>query len=502
MGPIKSIADLWSLFRRRIALIMTILLVGLLVSLYLAVTAPSAYEARSVIQIDAPVLSDPVTRSAPPASLRVQQIEQRLMSRGNMLRLIDRYDLFDDIPDLPESLQIEILRGDTRIESVAASTSPMNQTSSLSSIVIYARAGLAQTAANIANDLANDVVTSDRRNREARITEADTFLTNELRRIEERLVRQDRDLSQYTAANEDSLPEARAYLQTELVSLTARESATEQALMELQRDRLDLERTSATDDSASIVQQLRATEVALAQARRTLPAGHPEIQRLERQIRDITEGGADTAGAGLGRQLRLIDSQIDNLEADLSEIADRRLEIEGARNRAPEVMQAYEQMQRARQNQQDQYAELSRRLAEIEALRMLSDNDQTENMVILEPAVPPEFPVASNRKRSAILGTFASFAIAGGLAFLLDLMNPVLRNARQFESVTGIRPVISLPYRPTRAYKFRRFLVWTYVFIISLISLAVALWMINLMPPAVADLLPHSPRVIEQEVVG
>lgn len=493
MGPIQSFADLRSLVWRRLPLIITILVIGLLVSLYLAVTSPPSYEARSVIQVDAPVIADPVTRQAPPASLRVQQIEQRLMSRENLIRLIERHHLFADVEALPESKKIEVMRNETRIESVATST-PIEGGSSLASIIISARAGTAQTAADIANDLAEEVVTSDRRDREARISEAYQFLTEELTRIEAELRRHDDQISVFASDNEDALPDARTFQQTELAGLSQREALTEQSLMELQRERLELERSAVTDDSASIVQQLRSAEVALAQARRTLPAGHPEIQRLQQTISDLTQGGAGVAGVGISRQLSLIDSQLQAMQDDLDRITGRRTEIEQAQNRAPQVIQTYEQMQRNRQNVRDQYAELSRRLGEIEALRLLSTNDQTENMVILEPAVPPEFPVASNRRRSAILGTFLSVAVAGGIALLLDMLNPVLRNSRQFEAVTGLRPIISLGYRPTASDRFMRQMRLIYVAAVLVLGLLAGLWMIDLMPQWLADLLPPSVR--------
>ncbi|MFV0300442.1 MAG: lipopolysaccharide biosynthesis protein, partial [Paracoccus sp. (in: a-proteobacteria)] len=320
-------------------------------------------------------------------------------------------------------------------------------------------------------------------------------LTGELRRIETDLDRRDQDIATYASQNEDSLPESRAFHQTELVSLAQRETMTEQALMELRRERLALERSAMTEESSTIVQQLRSTEVALAQARRTLPAGHPEIQRLENAINAITQGDNAGNSAGLGRQLSMIDEQVSKMQDDLTSIGERRDAIELAETRMPQVTQVYEQMQRTRQSVGDQFTEMSRRLAEIDALRLLADNDQTENMVILEPAIPPEFPMASNRKRSAILGGFLSIAVAGGMALLLDLRNPILRNARQFEAVTGLRPIVSLAYRPTRRDRNRLALRILYVLVVLLAGLVAVLWMIDVMPQWLTNLLPPSVRV-------
>lgn len=44
-----------------------------------------------------------------------------------------------------------------------------------------------------------------------------------------------------------------------------------------------------------------------------------------------------------------------------------------------------------------------------------------------------------------MLGGFASVVFAVGVVFILELMNPPLRNANQLERTLGLRPVISVP---------------------------------------------------------
>lgn len=64
---------------------------------------------------------------------------------------------------------------------------------------------------------------------------------------------------------------------------------------------------------------------------------------------------------------------------------------------------------------------------------------------MLERAVEPAYPSGGGRKKLAIAGTLGALIAAIGLAFVLDLMNPVLRSAAQMQREVDIRPVIVLP---------------------------------------------------------
>ena len=139
-------------------------------------------------------------------------------------------------------------------------------------------------------------------------------------------------------------------------------------------------------------------------------------------------------------------------------------------------------MVRQQRRLQDRYAEISRQLAQVETQQKLMDNDQTERFVILERALPPEYPSASNRKKRAAMGAFASIGLSIGLAFVLEMLNPVLRRTEQFARATGTRPVISLPNRPSALdlRKKRRSVI--YIISLVVIGVFVALWLLGLIP--------------------
>ncbi|WP_114348825.1 GumC family protein [Paracoccus lutimaris] len=469
---------------RRLPLVMTIGVLGVLISFYLIVSEPRSYEASAVIQLDMPAAIDPASDSSLPASRRVQLIEQRLMARQNLNDVIERLDLFADTPGLSESQKQVALRSSTRIESISAPGVSVDSRLSLAAIVITSRAETAATAAAIANDFADSLVNRDRDNRELRIRETRDFLTEEEGRLSEALSVQERKVVEFSARNEDSLPTSQEFLQTELGQLTEMETALDRDIMTLQRDRLALEAGGAADmrPSASLVQQIRAAEVELAQARRTLDPEHPEIKRLEDELIRLNSGGGSGGSDVVRRQIELINAQLKQLDQEKLTLDSRRAEIGRSRARAPQVARELEEMTREQTRMRDRYSEISRQLAQVEAQQLLMDNDQAERFVLLESAVAPEYPVLSNRKKSAVLGVGISGALALLVAFVLELMNPILRNSKQFARATKTLPVISLPYRLTPQDLARRRRRNIYLVCLLLVGALVAMWLVGMIP--------------------
>ncbi|KGJ02368.1 lipopolysaccharide biosynthesis protein [Paracoccus halophilus] len=478
--------DMISLIWRRLPLILTISVLGVLISFYMIVSSPRTYQASAVIQLDMPAAIDQGSDSSLPASRRVQLIEQRLMARANLRDVVERLGLFADTPELSESDKLQALRSSTRIESISAPGVSVDSRMSLAAIIITSQAGTARTAAAIANDFADSVVNRDRDNRKARIEESYEFLAGEERRLNEQLAAYERQIVEYSARNEDSLPTSQEFVQSELGQLNELESAADRDIMALQRERLALEAGNlaamGTRSSSSLVQQVRAAEIELAQARRTLAPEHPEIARLEANLERLNSGVEISAPDVTLRQLELIDTQLEELNQEKIALDARRKEIALARARIPQVARELDAMNRQLRRLQDRYAEISRQIAQVETQQLLMNNDQAERFLLLEEAVPPENPVLSDRKKKAVMGAGASGALALLAAFVLELMKPALRRERQFARATGTRPIISLPYRPTPAEVTARRYRHVYVVAVLVLGAFVALWLIGRVP--------------------
>ena len=123
----------------------------------------------------------------------------------------------------------------------------------------------------------------------------------------------------------------------------------------------------------------------------------------------------------------------------------RRAELAAALASQPEV----ERVLAGYLRQLDQLGEsrgvVTARLAEAETAARLAERQQDERFALLDRAVTPERSIASGGKKLFAAGALASLLAGLGLAFVLDLMKPVLRTSTQMERQLGLRPIVAIP---------------------------------------------------------
>ena len=88
-------------------------------------------------------------------------------------------------------------------------------------------------------------------------------------------------------------------------------------------------------------------------------------------------------------------------------------------------------------------------LAKAQGQQSMQDTGIAASMIMLEEAQPPEYAMGSSRKRSLAMGAVLSLGIASLLVFLLELRNPVMRNANSMERRLGVVPIASVPLLPS-----------------------------------------------------
>ena len=98
MNGLSTLDEIIGAFLRHIVLLALILATGVAASLFYALSLPREYEAVAVIQIEQTQVQTPTFGSSSTANARTLQqlqiIEQRVMSRGNLLDIIERENLF------------------------------------------------------------------------------------------------------------------------------------------------------------------------------------------------------------------------------------------------------------------------------------------------------------------------------------------------------------------------------------------------------------------------
>ena len=412
MGPLQNLADVKSWLRRRFGLIALLVLLGAVAGVLAAARTERVYSATAVLQVVNPVIAEGDGRIAAASALRrVQIVEQRLMSRRNILELIERYDLLTDEP-LTETERVVAVRSGIRFESVSAAQggSPGGRDGSLSAVIITTRFGDPDVAAAIANDLANAMVDESAAAVGSRIEGALRFFRQEEERIQQEIAELGATIVDFQAENETLLPAAMTVRREELARL-------ESNLLDLGRE----------------LSQLRA----------------------ERELLQ-----ADAGRAVSRRRITELDEQIAQRAAEEVLIAQRVIQLEALIQQGPAIERRMDALQRQMDQLQTQLGTAAAQRREAEVGQRLETDQQSEQFMLLEPAAPADYPVSRSRRAVAMMGLIAGLVGGVGLAFVMEMLQPVLRTARQMERELQLRPAISIPLAASPQERQRRQMIW------------------------------------------
>ena len=310
--------------------------------------------------------------------------------------MIDRHGLYAGLP-VSNDEKVHFLRMAVRFEPVASVASQAyGAPQQVSALIIYARADSADKAARVANDFAQGVLDASSEGQNSRARDALTFFADESKRLESQIEATDAQIADFRNANADALPDLREARRTEIRDIEADLRTIEQSLVALQSEKARIGQ----------IRTLRDAEL---------------------------------------RQIAALEAQEGLLHSQKTAQEGRRTALVAALTRGPEVEQALAALDRRLAQLQEQYAQSTQRMTDADTAQKLEERQQSERFALLERAVSPDYPVTGGRRKLAMAGAFGSLLVGILAAFVMDLMNPVLRTRTQFERSLGLRPVVVIP---------------------------------------------------------
>lgn len=406
MNQFQSFDEVFSALRRRARIIIAITFVGCMLSLFFALSQSKVYETTAVVQIEDARVPDQLagaTAQAEDAARRVRLIEQRLMSRDNLVRIMEKHQLFIDDEEMAMNERIFLMREAASVEPIVNRAQPYAPGANVpSGLLITVRLDDAQKAADLADELMYSVIDQSRDRSTSRARDTLQFFAAEEASVRANIEDLESQIADFKGENSEALPEGIVDLRSQLATLRA-------TVLQLDQDILSLKTES------------------------------------NRQREEVKDG-----------QIALFE------ERKLLVVA-RAVQLQDQLAAAPEVERTLNNLERQMTQLQEQYSVITRRRAEAELGQMLEDRQQTDRYEVLETALVPEYPVSRSRTKTAIMGGVAAVIAGIGAAFAIESMNPPLRNAAQMERALGIQPVVAIPYvaaRQTRTQKGLKIFAW------------------------------------------
>jgi uncharacterized protein involved in exopolysaccharide biosynthesis len=354
------------------------------------------------------------------AQERIQVIEQRTMTRDNLLAIADKFKLYPERRTLMSPTElVELMKKSIKIEPVVQALAFTRGTSQNPTVIFTVGFEYSdpQNAARVANELVTRILDLDLRDRTSRATDTTKFLAREVQRLQ----------------SESSVIDAK-----------------------LAQAKLSPTRTSSrntADQTASQLAQLRAQ---LAEKSAIYSDRNFQIQALKRQIQaleKIVPQSATAAEDGNRTGATVQNPDVDALETQQKSI---QANLEAA----------------------------TQKLAAARLGETLERDQQSEKLEVIDQPTQPQEPIRPNRPKIAAIVAVLALMVGGGLALGTELLDRAIRRSSDLYSVVDSQLVISVPYIYTRSeLKRRKNRVWVVlatVLVVLVGGAAVVYW---LLPP-------------------
>jgi uncharacterized protein involved in exopolysaccharide biosynthesis len=152
---------------------------------------------------------------------------------------------------------------------------------------------------------------------------------------------------------------------------------------------------------------------------------------------------------------------------------------------APHVEMGYTDLIRERDNAIKKYTQLKEKWLDAKLVQTMEEQQKGQTLTIIEQPAIPAHPEKAIRRKVAIGGFFMGILAGLGIAFFVEFMEPGVRGYRAISEVTGLMPLIVLPYLETPSElekrldnksRIKKIIVWTTVILILLAILAMSIF--------------------------
>ena len=461
------------------------------IGIALAIKLPTIYSTGATLLVEAPQISDVNASQNVGSAEQLEIIQQRLMTRANLIDIANSRDVFIDRMN-PDDI-VEQMRDRTEI-----TRSSGRDRATLMEISFDARSG--QIAAAVVNDFVTLILSENVGLRVGNAQEALAFFEQEVDRLGTELSLQSERILTFKSENSDALPESLDFRLNRQATIQERIISDQRQIAGLQDQRQRVisiyEATGRLQDAPQVQQtpeqrQLAELQAQLTAMKTTLSETNPRVKVLASRVAQLEATVAAQASAGLGQDqgpdqasllditLAQIDSQIQTLTQNIEQGSAELDTLTASINKTSPNQIALEALDRDYDNLQNQYNEAVTNRNQAQMTERAELGGKTERISVIEQASVPNEPSSPNRPLVVAAGVGVGLLLAAGLFFLLELLNSSVRRPKEIVKALGITPLATIPYMESRHGKWLRRSFQVASFLVVLIGVPAALWAVD-----------------------
>lgn len=480
-----TLNDYLSILKRRWVQMLVVFSIVLIAAIAAAVLLPPTYQSTGTILVESQQIPPDLVKATVTsfADERIAVIKQRVMTRDNLFRIIQKYRLYpDDVDTQTTSILIDNMRESISVELLSADV----QGAKAGKATIAFKVGFEYEKPEISHKVANELVTlfldENIKTRTERATETTEFLTQELDRLKVELEGVESKVATFKEQHANSLPE---HLDMHMGMLQRADSDIKELDREYKSTQeelryLDVELTSAKSSakvSSVEVSAISELDKAKAELERSLvlyKETHPTIRALKRKVETLekasiapielktnkTDIATDLVVAKIRAQIEAARVRLNSLAEQKRGLQAKTSQLQTQVTRSPQVERGLFALMRDYENAKSKYEEVKSKQVNAKIAENLESENKAERFSVLEPPIFPDKPIKPNRKKIIALGIFLGLAGAIALVTLLEALDKRVRGVESLTALINMRPLVIVPYITTQVeLKRKKYLI-------------------------------------------
>jgi protein tyrosine kinase modulator len=489
----------WAIFLRRLPYFLVIAAFLAAIGLTIAYILPPVYKSQASMLVEPQQIPGDLAESTVPVNPyeQAQIIEQRIMTRTNLLDLANRIGLYAGKPGMSAGQMIGDMHD--RIEFIGFVPDKTHDPSEPGATIIGVAfsAGTPAYALKGANELVSLVLQENVKLRTGRAGDTLTFFQGEVDRLAQELERQSGKIAAFKTAHVDALPDS-------INARRAQQERDQQRLIDLEREEAALKnqratvvwvfertgRATATTTLSPEETELQNLQSQLAQQQAVYKADSAPIRMLQTRITALqklvddqqaarampdAEGQPAKPLTELQVELTPIDEQLKYIADEKAQINQELADLETSIQATPNNEMVLDGLQRELDNIQRQHDEAVASLGQAQVGERIEVLSKGERFSLIEPPSAPGGPTSPKRGLIAAAGVVGGIGAGVGFIVLLEMLNRSIRRPVDISTGLGIQPFATVPYIRTRRERRWKLTVIGLVLVIVVVVIPLAL---------------------------
>lgn len=413
------------------------------------------YRAASVLLIESQQI--PTSLIAAPeqnyADERIGKIRQQILSRANLLDLIEQNNLYPaERAELPEDNVLALMRQAIGVDLVSANASQQGARTTIAFNLSYTYPD-ARQALGVAEQLTAMFIDADKRIRTEQAVGATTFLQRRADELRNRLEEVEANRRQVQARYGGALPDQLAV------------SSQSSAALRAELSRIDMEMQAVLQQNGALAAQasepaavaegpgraeVRRAQQVLDRLSATLSDAHPDViaarEALENaRVAALGEPAAPTGLAAINAALNAGRNRLASLDSQRRQLIGAIAQADRLVSMSPQASYELNNVERDHDNLRQQYRDIREKQLEAQVAANLQSEDKGERFSVVDPATMPIEPVSPNRLMLLALGIIGGLGAGITLVLGRELIAGRVHGADALARLTGEAPLATIP---------------------------------------------------------